>query len=276
MNEEWLSAHLDGELAGGEVAELEAALAADPALAATLADLAAVRGLLRAEAVAVSDDTLARIVALVAADGDESRPAVTAPVVMLEQRRAPTFAAVAAVLAIIAGVVGGLGGSTRIPALGDLVARHEAAAAVIDGEAMPDEVAPMDKMPMADAAAMALPMPEDYAMADAFVRGSAVHLVYRTGQGDPVSVIREEGDADLDALGDGSMISDGDVEMWSATMGDTYVAVVDGSGYFWTVISAEPHDDMMDVMMHDLPSRTPSVGERLRDAADAVVAPFRL
>ncbi|MEQ8841979.1 MAG: zf-HC2 domain-containing protein [Acidimicrobiales bacterium] len=273
MNEEWLSAYLDDELAPAERDELEAAIAADPALAATHAELTDVRSRLRGASVTMPDAALGRVLAAVGSD-DAGAPA--AVLAFPTRRRTPTFAAAAAVFVIIAGVVGGLGGATRIPALGDLVARHEVAAAVIDGAEMPDDMGHMDKMPMDDAAAAALVMPADYSMADAFLDGSTVHLVYRTAHGDPVSVIRQDGEADLDALGDGAMMSDDGVEMWTAPMGDAYVAVVDGSGYYWTVISTEPPDDMMDVMVHDLPSRSPSMGERLRAAADAVVDPFRL
>ena len=65
MNEEWLSAHLDGELSASEAAELEAALATDPDLAAVYADLARVRSVLRAGAVEPPVGSIERIVALV-------------------------------------------------------------------------------------------------------------------------------------------------------------------------------------------------------------------
>ncbi len=284
LDSELLSAHLDDELSASERARVDAALAADPGLAATHAELAEVRATLRGTAVQMPAGAHARMTAALEDTGSANTGSADtgtgAPVVELAaRRRAPTAAAVAAVFLIIAGVVGGLGGSARIPAIGDLVAQHEAAASVIDGRAMPEDMEPMehmDKMPMEDARAAALDMPADYEMADAFAYGTTVHLVYRSAEGDPVSVIRQNGEADLAALGDGSMMSDGDVEMWSAPMDDAYVVVVDGSGYYWTVISRQPHDDMMSAMMHDLPSRSPSMGDRLRDAAEAIVEPFRL
>ncbi len=270
MNEEWLSAGLDGELSGEEQAELDAALANDPRMVELYDELKTVRSVLRSSAVAVDDATLRRLVAGVEA-------ADVAPVIPLDRRRrVPTFAAAAAAMVIIAGVVGGLGGSDSIPALGDLIDRHEAAAAVIDGGEMPDMMDDMDPMPMDEASDAALPMPAEYTMRHAYVDGSTIHLVYRSSHGDAVSVFRHEGEVDVDDLGAGSMVSSEEADMWSAPMDDAYVAVVDGSGYVWVVVSGAPDDEMMDAMMYDLPRRSPSVGERLRDAADAVVDPFRL
>ncbi len=59
-------------------------------------------------------------------------------------------------------------------------------------------------------------------------------------------------------------------------VGDRHVAVVDGRGYVWTVVGADDHDTMMVAMTDDLPGREPSLLERLGDAADAVVRPWRV
>ena len=141
---------------------------------------------------------------------------------------------------------------------------------------MPDDMADMEPMPMDAAATAALPMPDDYSMEQAFAEGSTVHLLYRTRLGEPVSVFRQEGDVDMEALGDGAMVRGDEAAMWSSAMEGSYVVVVDGDGYLWTIVSATPHDEMMDDLMHDLPTRDAGIGERLRDAADAVVEPFRL
>lgn len=282
MNEEWLSAHLDGELAPDERRETEAAMRADPELAATYDELARVRALLRDEPVTIPAGALTRVIDAVegAADGDGTGE--IAPVLpLVGRRRVPTVAAAAAAMVIIASVVGGLGGSTTVPALGELIAQHEVAAAVVDGAAMPadmelDGMDHMPSMPMEKASAAALPMPADYSMEHAFGNDRTVHLVYRTGSGEPVSVFRQEGDVDMARLGDGSMVSGDEVDMWSAPIDDTHVVVVDGTGYVWIVVSALPHDDMMDDLMHDLPTRSPSIGERAREAADAVVETFRI
>jgi hypothetical protein len=280
VNEEWLSAGLDGELSVEEQDELDAALASDPGLAALFDELQTVRSVLRSSAVPVDDATLRRLVTdaeAAASDAADAEATGLAPLVPLgRRRRVPTFAAAAAAMVIIASVVGGLGGSNSIPALGDLVERHEAAAAVIEGDEMPDMMDDMDPMPMDEASDAALPMPADYTMRHAFVDGRTVHLVYRSSRGDAVSVFRHEGDVDVDDLGSGSMASSDEADMWSAPMDGAYVAVVDGSGYVWIVVSGEPHEEMMDDMMYDLPRRSPSVGERLRDVADAAVDPFRL
>jgi len=277
VNDERISAHLDGELTPSESAEFERMLATDPALRADYDDLARVRSLLQSSSVEPVDGAIERLIAAVESDDEDRHDHHDARVISLtSRRRVPTFAAAAAAMVIIASVVGGLGGSTNLPALGDLIDQHEAAAAIVDGDPMPDSLGVVDSMPMSVASAAAPPMPDDYSMEHAFTRGRMVHLVYRTVDGDPVSIFRHEGDADLGDLGQGSIVSSEEADMWSAPMDNAYVAVVDGTGYVWIIISAEPHDDMMGDMMHDLPTRSPSLGDRVRDAADAVVEPFRL
>lgn len=280
MKPEWLSAHLDGELDPAERATVDEALAADPALAAEYAGLADVRRTLRGELLDPPHGVIDRIIAEVeAADAEPASGVAVAPVVRLaDRRRVPTFAAAAAAMAIIASVVGGIGGAESLPAIGDFVAQHEAAAAVVAGAPMPDDMADemmdMDEMPMPDAMAVAPTMPDDMAMAQAYVDGSTIHLVYLTSAGEPVSVFRHEGDTDVDDLGEGSVSTADGADMWSAPRDGRYVVVIDGTGYVWVVVSDGPHDDMMDDMMDELPSRSPSLGDRLRDMADAVVDPF--
>lgn len=268
MNGEWLSAYLDDEIDDADRIELEAALARDPELVAELDELRRVRALLRGAEVEPRPGAIERVVAAVAAaDGEVVRLAA--------RRRVPTFAAVAAALVIIASVVGGVGGSSSVPALGDLVARHEAAAA--------GEMPPMDDgdpVPMDEATTMAPGMPADYSMTRAFADSSVVHLVYVSGQGVPVSVFRQDGEPDMEALEGGTTSRAHGDTMWSSTVssssdGTAYVVVLDGDGYVWVLVSAEPYDDM-DTMMIDLPSRSPSILDRARDVADSVVSPFRV
>lgn len=268
MNEDWLSAHLDGELTSEEAAQVTAALASDPDLAARHDELRSVRERLRGAAVSVSDETIARLVAAVDAtpDAGSSSPDTATVVPLAPRRRARRLAAIAAVLVIVAGVVGGVGGTASLPALGDLVARHEVAAAVVTGAPAPDGddlMDEMDPMPMDEASGAALPMPREFAMEKAFAHGSTVQLVYRSADGEPLSVFRHEGDVDVEDLGDGSMAWSDEAAMWSAPMEGSYVAVVDGDGYVWVVVSAAPHPEMMDDMMHDLPTRSPSWRERV-------------
>ena len=189
------------------------------------------------------------------------------------RRRVPSVAAVAAALVIIAGVVGGLGGPAgSLPAIGDLVAQHEAAAVV---EASADESAmdDMDPMPM-DEAMDVVSMPHEMTMRHAFVGGDTVHLVYETAAGDALSIFRYTGETDIDGLGEGDVSQIPAGPMWATDLDDNHVVVVDGSGYVWVVIGP-PGEDMMDDMMDGLPSREASVGDRLRECADAAVEPFR-
>ena len=215
-----------------------------------------------------------RIVAAVAADPEPVRHAV----IDLESRRdarfqrwLPRVAAAAVVIAIVGAVVGGVGGDTRIPAVGDLVESHQAAAA----EAMPDTA---DEMPMDEAHAMEPPMPESMSMMAAYVEADdTIHLIYSDGAGGVVSVFRQDGDTDLhDMGGEGDVEMMGETPVWTAVVADMHVAVVDGDGYVWTVV-ADHHDEaMMTLMTDDLPSRSRSLVDRLVDLADVVADPWRL
>lgn len=225
---------------------------------------------------------LERIIAAVAAEPETSeagasRTAPDAAVVALDdhrrtraQRWAPRVAAAAVVLAVIGVVVGGVGTDTEIPAIGDLIASHEAAAS----ETMPESA---HVMPLDDAHDMEPAMPESMSMAAAYVvAGDTVQLVYHDVEGGVVSVFRQVGDTDLDDLGDAGHVEImGDSTVWVAVVAEMHVAVIDGDGYVWTVV-ADHHDaEMMTVMTERLPSRSPSLLERVRDAADAVVDPWR-
>jgi hypothetical protein len=267
-----LSAWLDGELDAGEAEALADELEADPVLAAELEDVARVRAILRSAAdVKPRPGALDRIVAVVAAD--ETAAAVDSPVPVVDlgrRRRVSRVAAIAAALAIIGAVVGGVGGSTTLPAVGDLVARHDAAAS----DAMPADSHPM---PMDDVDGMGPAMPSDLKMSGAFHSdGGLLHLVYRDNVGSVVSVFRQAGETDVEQLPDGKVADMSGTEVWSSTVADMSVAVIDGDGFVWTVVGDDDHDPMMVAMMDDLPSRSPSLGDRLRDAADAVVRPWRL
>lgn len=266
------SAWLDGELDPAEAAAVAAELAADPDLADQVEGLRSVRSLLRDHgAIDLRADAGARLVARVEALDSADPPAASAPVVELAaRRRIPTVAAVAASFAIIVSVIGGVGGSSTLPAVGDLIARHDAAAAEMPEEPMDD--APSD-MPKLDGAMDMMKAEE--------VDGVA-HAVYIAADGSVVSVFRLEGELDGDALVDdmgGSMGEMDGTSMWAADIGTRHVAVLDGDGYVWTIVSdvdVDPMADLMDDMMDELPERTPSLAERLHDVAEAVVEPFEL
>ena len=266
------SAWLDGELDAVEAAAVEAELAADPGLAAEVEALRSVRSLLRDNAMIdlrpdVGEHFIARVEAL-----DAAEQAAVAPVVELASRRkrVPTFAAVAASFAIIVSVIGGVGGDTTLPAIGDLVARHDAAAAE-----MPDE--PIDES-MSDMPKMAGEMD----MMTAESSGGVIHAVYLTADGSIVSVFRLDGELDSDALVDDMGGSVGEMDghdMWAKDIGPRHVAVLDGDGYVWTIVSdvdVDPMAVLMHDMMDELPERSPSLAERLHDVAEAVVEPFGL
>ena len=277
------SAWLDGELADDEIAELEAELATDPELREEFEALRSVRDLIRAESmVAMQAGALDRIIAEIAAeDAVDDDIVVTggpapAPVVSLgeRRRRVPTFAAVAASFAIIVSVVGGLGGDTTLPAVGELVARHDAAAAE-----MPLDGGDMDKM--ADDMADDMPaMAGSMEMMHAEIDDDLVHAVYESSTGSLISVFRQNGDLDVDELVD--EMDGGDTgEMdglpaWGKDIGDLHVTVLDGDGYVWTIVHDvdAPMDDMMNDVMSDLPSRSSGARERLHDVAEAIVEPF--
>ena len=227
----------------------------------------------RAPLVEPRSGALDRIIAAVAVDPEPVAPIVelSARRTALMQRWSPRIAAAAVVVAIIGAVVGGVGADTRIPAVGDLVASHEAAAA----EVMPRAA---QELPMVDAHELEPAVPEAMWMTAAFVEaGDTIHLVYADGGGGVVSIFRQVGNADLADLGDG-----GDVEMmgetpvWIAVVAEMHVAVVDGEGYVWTVV-ADNHDAaMMTLVTSNLPERSPSLFDRFLDVAEAVADPWRL
>ena len=121
-------------------------------------------------------------------------------------------------------------------------------------------------------------MPESMEMMAAYVEsGDTFHLVYSDGGGGVVSVFRQDGDTDLgelDRVGEMKMM--GETPMWSAVVSEMHVVVVDGDGYVWTVVADHHDDEMMEIMTDDLPSRSDSLLDRIRDVADAVVEPWRL
>ena len=65
MNDDWLSAHLDGELTDAEAAEVDAALVADPVLAADLDHLRRIRHMLRDASITPPEGSIERIVAAI-------------------------------------------------------------------------------------------------------------------------------------------------------------------------------------------------------------------
>ncbi len=256
------SAWLDDELGPAERLAVEQELAANPKRAAEVEDLASVRSLLRnAALIEPRDGALDRIVSSVAAD-----PGLAPVISLASRRRVPLIAAMAASFAIIASVVGGLGGSSTLPAVGRLIAQHEAAASVSHH----DPITATDMPTLGDTMALM------HTEADHGV----VHALYATDEGDMVSVFRQDGHLDAEALSDdmhgmGSTSDMGGHAMWSADVDGSHVAVLDGDGYVWTVVTSTNTEMSMDVMA-DLPGRSESVADRLAAVAESIVEPFEL
>ena len=275
INDDRLSAYLDDELAPAERGEVDAALASDPALRSLLAELAEMKAVCGSSMIEPSRTSINRMVGAVE-HADEQNLLAPSPVVDLASRRRElTFAAIAASVVIIASVVGGVGGPASIPAIGDLVARHEAAASVLEsGEelAMDDDAMHemMDEGP-------SIPSVLDLTYADQ--DGSLVHAIFESPDGVMLSLFRQDGDADLNEIGDkmgtGEIVDLGGHEMWASDMDETHVVVIDGDGFTWTIVGDAEADHMM-IMMSDLPARSPSIGERIGDVTDAIMRPFRL
>lgn len=275
IDDDRLSAYLDDELNATERAEVDTALNSNPGLQSILAELAAVKDLLGNSLIEPSTSGVERMLAAVE-NADEQPSAGSSPIVDLaSRRRVPTFAAVAASIVIIASVVGGVGGTASIPAIGDLVARHDAAASILESGA---EMA-MDDDAMHEMMDDGPAMPDSLDLTFADQDGSLVHAVFESPDGTLLSVFRQDGDADLaeidDEMGAGEIVDMGGHEMWSTDMGDTHIAVVDGDGFMWTFVGDADADHMTN-MMTDLPTRSPSISDRIGDVADAITRPFRL
>lgn len=275
IDDDRLSAYLDDELASAERDEVEIALASDSALRSLLAELAETKAVLGDSMIELSSASIDRMIGAVEL-ADEQRPPTLSPVVDLaSRRRVPTFAAVAASIVIIASVVGGVGGTASIPAIGDLIVRHEVAASVLESGvelAMDDDA--MHEM-MDDGPSIPSRLDLTYADQD----GSLLHAVFESPEGLMLSLFRQDGDADLNEIGNelgiGEIVDMGGHEMWASDMGETHIAVIDGDGFTWTIVGDAEADHMMTIMS-GLPARSPSIGERIGDVANAIVRPFRL
>ncbi len=263
------SGWLDGELETAEAAAVEAELAADPALAAEVEVLRSVRALLRERAMIdlhsdASDRLIARIEALDAAG--QAVPWAPVVDVATRHRRLRRFAAAAAAFAIIVSVIGGVGGDTTLPAIGDLVVRHNAAAAEMPNEPMGESMSGMPKMA------------GEVDMMAATVADGMAHAVYVAKDGSIVSVFRLDGELDSETLVDDMGGSIGEMDghdMWAKDIGTRHVVVLDGEGYVWTIISDVEVDPVAD-LVNELPERSPSFAQRMRAAAGAVIEPFGL
>jgi len=264
------SGWLDGELDAEEEAAVEAEIAADPAVAAEVESLRAVRSLLRAQGhLAVRPAAVEHLIAEVATR-DRGVVAATDVISLHPRRRVPLLAAAVASFALVVSVIGGVGGASTLPAVGDLITRHDAAAAVMTGEGTGAE---HDDMPA---------MGETMEMMSVDRADGVAHAVYAAVDGSAVSVFRQDGDfdAELMAADLGGDVGEMDGhDMWSADLEARHVAVLDGEGYVWILVSdvdVDPMADLMPGMLDELPTRAPSITERVRSVVSAVVEPFEI
>ena len=275
IDDDRLSAYLDDELASAERDEVEIALASDSALRSLLAELAEMKAVLGDSMIEPSSASIDRMIGAIERVDEQRPPTLSSVVDLASHRRVPTFAAVAGSIVIIASVVGGVGETASIPAIGDLIVRHEAAASDLESGvelAMDDDA--MHEM-MDDGPSIPIRLDLTYVDQD----GPLLHAVFESPEGLMLSLFRQDGDADLNEIGNelgiGEIVDMGGHEMWASDMGETHIAVIDGDGFTWTIVGDAEADHMMTIMS-DLPARSPSIGERVGDVADTIVNPFRL
>ena len=275
IDDDRLSAYLDDELASAERDEVEIALASDSALRSLLAELAEMKAVLGDSMIEPSSASIDRMIGAIERVDEQRSPTLSPVVDLASHRRVPTFAAVAGSIVIIASVVGGVGETASIPAIGDLIVRHEAAASDLESgvELVMDDDA-MHEM-MDDGPSIPIRLDLTYVDQD----GPLLHAVFESPEGLMLSLFRQDGDADLNEIGNelgiGEIVDMGGHEMWASDMGETHIAVIDGDGFTWTIVGDAEADHMMTIMS-DLPARSPSIGERIGDVADTIVNPFRL
>ena len=132
IDDDRLSAYLDDELASAERDEVEIALASDSALRSLLAELAEMKAVLGDSMIEPFSASIDRMIGAIERVDEQRSPTLSPVVDLASHRRVPTFAAVAGSIVIIASVVGGVGETASIPAIGDLIVRHEAAASDLE------------------------------------------------------------------------------------------------------------------------------------------------
>ena len=256
-----LSARLDGELDAEEARQVDDALDRDAAAVAELDELARVRDALRGlPAVEPPAGFYAGLLAEGGAD-DQVAAAAARPGRRRGLRVGAVVAAVAAAVVVVAalavGLVGDDDGEPMVPAVAQLVARHDAVA-MAGGPAPVDDG--FEPMSADELDAMEGPMAAPPSLPGSFARvagyhdeGGTMHLVY-DADGMVVSVYAQPGRVDFGALpGEGERMDlDGD-EAWM----DPDVPV-DGRGVevlvlqrgdtAYTFVADAPHDQVMAVV----------------------------
>jgi hypothetical protein len=265
---ELLDAYLDEELTVAEQRSVDELLASSAEARAELDDIRRVRSLVR------------------------GLPEVDAPfgfyerMVRPKRRRARgvAFAAVGAVAAAVVLVIAlAPVGDQFTPPVDDVALDHVTLASHT-GE-VPADLTPMaleeaDRMANYEAPPM---MANGYERVAVYDAPGGVHLVYENGDQDMVSVYERRGRVDWDGLPDGGtrkQMDDGDA--WHAEM--TYdrgneamvvdIVVLARDGLVVTVVGAAPADDVEAVAMSVPDPPSPSMGDRVGDAARWIAEGF--
>lgn len=240
---ELLNAYLDDELSDEEVAAVDRALAASPALRRDLDELRATQTLLRAlplvEPAGASHRSLG-------ADGDVAAPhpkpaadadsSADTTVVSLERHRrrrkvmVSAIGAVAAALLVVVGVGATLDPMPVAPSVEEFASAHMGT-----GDAMGD-FDDMDADTMDDPAVLAS-LGDGMDRLAVYARDDLVRTVYSDGSHE-MSVFHEPGVVDWEGLpSDGEMVEDGAVKTWTGVRDDTVVAVAERGDLMIVVVA---------------------------------------
>lgn len=221
MSAELLNAYLDDELTPHERAEVDRALAASPALRRELAELDATRTLLRA-------------LPAVEPRRPIQRPATVPAPRRRPRRLATAVAAVAAIWLAVLSVGVSLGSLPVVPEVDQLALQH--AAAQTGDTTMGFAEMDMKKM-MDDDPAIVADLGDGMGLTEVFQAGGVVQARYSDGR-HAVSIFHEPGAVDWDDMPDGGeldMMDDG--PMWTSSMGDVTVVVVERGDHVVTVVA---------------------------------------
>ncbi len=278
MNDDRLSAYLDGELSPEEADALRAELDSSPELRAELARVDQARDWVRAlPAVEIPADfefVPAARPTVSSPPADEAEPASSAPlapVVSLDsrrwRRRAMSVVSAAAVFFLVLGFASGLPGVKIVPAVDGYIDRHAAASEAMPAPAVDDVYAAVDMDDMDDMDDMPdLGSVVDEPMMGAYRSADVLHVLYGD-ESSVVSVFREHGSLDVDGLGPADRMDMDGGEAWHVRTDAAEVFVTERDGVVYTVVSSAADVDMAMKMTDGLPDPPQSFWGRFGDGA---------
>ncbi len=242
-----LSAYLDGELDDAERAELDTRLAGDPALAAELSSVAAVRSALRGlPEVDPPPGALEEVVAAVRATETLSRP----------RRRARRLVGAGAMATVVAFAVAMIAVE---PAVAD--ATPDVDLALDMHEAIEERAG------SADAGATGAELSSVHLVG----RGELIHRAARPEGGTLVSMFSQPGSVEWSRMPDGDKVEVGGQDAWTTVRDDDHVLVIERDGIVVTLVSAAPLADGGSELLELVDERAPEPDEPgLWDRARAV------